>query len=714
MIQKNWRMRQFPTMVWLIMALCWFTSCKEEVDTSARYVFKLDTAVSYMQKHPDAYSEYVNLLYQVPISKVSQTMVGQLLTARGHYTVFAPTNEAIQNYLNLLAERKIIEAPSWDAFPDSVVLDSIRKVIVYNSIIDSGDDSSPYYTSDFPSQDGAELTDPTLNDHKIAIYWDKNDPDALYVNKDCPVNVKNRDIQLMNGVIHRMERVIAPDDITADLYFSRVLNAKKDGYLAYAKAIHACGLMDTLAAYRDNTYDMLYERGLIPTLNCDMVGLNYGGMAYPPRHRKYGYTIFAETDDYWRSQGLDPQSDNFLADLQQWILDNHQYSSDDVFTTGTDYQSESNLLYQWLTYHILPMRLVSNKLVFHHNEIGYNLWTKSSLGNPVTEYYATFGKKRLFKLYESKLSDGVRINRFPLFDDGRHGTGDENGCEPGKEGVRVNRDSTLAELSSVINCCIYPLDEPIAYTDEVRRYMKQERVRFDFMALFPENMTNDIRKKDLTHSNMDHSQFTYIPPRSVYPYLNDLYINDGSHFRYTNFYGVGATHLYADEVLCTGHYEVTIPMHPVPLAGVYELRFGYWADNSRGIAQLYFGDDLDHMKPTGIPVDFNITGEDKESGWSNDTEDDDYNAELDKAMRNNGFMKEAKSIVPMGNLNDNARDCFRSLRRILVREYLEPNKTYYLRVKNVMDIETKCFMFDYFEWCAKEIYDNPSKPEDIW
>lgn len=125
-------------------------------------------------------------------------------------------------------------------------------------------------------------------------------------------------------------------------------------------------------------------------------------------------------------------------------------------------------------------------------------------------------------------------------------------------------------------------------------------------------------------------------------------------------------------------------------------------------------DDLEHMKPTGIPIDFNITGEDPVSGWVLDTEDDDYNAQLDKQMRNKGFMKEGKSIVPLGDLNGNGRDSFRSLRRILVREYLDSNKTYYLRVKNVMDIDTKCFMFDYFEWCAKEIFDNPAVPEDVW
>ena len=37
----------------------------------------------------------MNILYHVPVSIASATTLGQLLAARGHYTVFAPTNEAI-------------------------------------------------------------------------------------------------------------------------------------------------------------------------------------------------------------------------------------------------------------------------------------------------------------------------------------------------------------------------------------------------------------------------------------------------------------------------------------------------------------------------------------------------------------------------------------------------------------------------------------------
>ena len=54
------------------------------------------------------------------------------------------------------------------------------------------------------------------------------------------------------------------------------------------------------------------------------------------------------------------------------------------------------------------------------------------------------------------------------------------------------------------------------------------------------------------------------------------------------------------------------------------------------------------------------------------------------------------------------------VRRIIIRETMDPDETYYIRFKTVMDDPTRYFYMDYMEYCAKEVYDNPSEPEDIW
>ena len=130
-------------------------ACKEDVDTSNRYTFTDETVLSYLEKHSE-YSEYTNLINTVPVSNHSQSTVAQLLSARGHYTVFAPNNNAIQLYLDSLQRKGEIQTASWDGFPDERTLDSIQKVIVYNSIIDGGNRVT-YETGNFPTNNNDEF-----------------------------------------------------------------------------------------------------------------------------------------------------------------------------------------------------------------------------------------------------------------------------------------------------------------------------------------------------------------------------------------------------------------------------------------------------------------------------------------------------------------------------------------------------------------------------
>ena len=148
--------------------------CTEDVDTSARYVFKEETITSYLAKH-EQYSEYYRLLGDVAVSKISDTNVRQLLSARGHYTIFAPTNEAIQNYLDTLVVEGLIPEASWDAFPNEHKRDSIAQIIVFNSIIDSGDDYSEYQVYNLPAQNSTsrtvEIPLPNMNDRKLIVQY---------------------------------------------------------------------------------------------------------------------------------------------------------------------------------------------------------------------------------------------------------------------------------------------------------------------------------------------------------------------------------------------------------------------------------------------------------------------------------------------------------------------------------------------------------------
>jgi len=702
----------------LVLILAIFAACKEDVDTSMRYVFKYDTILSYLQKH-EVYSEYTTLLGQVNVSSQSETSVGQLLSARGHYTVFAPTNEAITEYLKAVYEEdpSLMSAPSWDGFYTEHKRDSIRKVIVLNSIIDSGDYEDCYMTYDFPTTDRAEFIRTNMMDHKLSVHNKiEGYPDSLYINGDCPVSIIQRDIPCLNGVVHQMEKVIAPKDVTAFAYIQQMLNEDREGFLIMSKCIQACGLLDTLRVIRDEVYENRYLQGLVPDLvGLTSLGFAEGNTAYAPEHRKYGFTIFAETDDFWRQQGLDPHepSETLLPKLMQWILDNEQYSKEyDTFTTGEDYTSAENLLYQWTTYHMLPMRIPADKLVFHISEYGY-LGAGKELGVPVYEYYATMGHRRVLKIYESKESEGVYLNRVANLDNGRHGTGHEISCDPDKVGCRVDRESEKAILNDIVNCCIYPIDAPLALTDHVRKNLSRERIRFDGSALFPEFMNNDIRLK---RSDEERYVRVHVPNTvSSYNYCPDLQMNERTNFMYYIIQG-SCPNLHSDEMKAVGHFEITLTMPPVPRAGIYELRYKVLTTTARGILQIYFGHDRENLPVTGIPIDLTRTLSFTPYNYEADTEDDDYNAEVEKRMRNNNVMKGGLAIAYDGITNDTERDNihFDVLRHIIWRGYMEPNKTYYMKLKSVLDSDRKEFYMDYLELCPKEVFDNPETPEDIW
>lgn len=711
----------FFSLTALLLMVC---ACSEQIDTSSRYVFQYHTIASYLESHP-VYSGYVDLLKKVKINPYKETStVYQLLTARGNYTVFAITNDAIDAYLQDLVEEGLITEPSWESFTDSVKLDSIRGVIVRNSVIDGFDREDQRYSID-QTDKNTELALPTLSDHRLTINDSKNSPDSFFVNKICPIDPVNHDIPVINGYIHQLHKVIAPKDESCARYLQNILDNRTDGYLMMARVIQACGLLDMLAMVIDDVYEQKYLRGEIPDMK-DYQAKSGGDKsatpgdpdAHAPEHRKYGYTIFAEPDEYWRSQGVDPAAPDALQQLINWIQKNKMYFSEDENKTDENYSSPEHILYRWVTYHILPMRIPANKLVYHCNEMGYSVARPLTYTLPVYEWYCTVGKgiRRLLKIYESKESEGVYLNRFPVIDNALTGTGFEISCEANKSGILVDRESDKTVVNDIVNACIYPLAGPLAYTDAVRDELAKERIRFDLFAMFPEAITNNLRRADSSEGKYQH---VYVPQDPTYKYFDNCSIlNEETHFIHYNGYRTDWPNYCQDEDKVFGKYDIMFTLPPVPKRGTYELRYKVLATAARGITQVYFGSDPGNLPAAGIPVNMAegiaITYAGEGGSWGDLTDngrDEDDIIEIDHKLRNHGLMKAGRHEYGEGKT---ARDDERQKRHILVRQTLDPKNTYYIRFKSVLDTDKKELYLDYFEWCPKEIYDNPSKPEDVW
>ena len=719
-----------------IIVLILLAGCKEEIDTSARYVFLQKTISQYLEEK-DYYSEYVRLLGEMPVSAYTETTLKQLLSARGHYTVFAPTNDAIQLYLDSLCRKGIISEPSWDGFPDKNSLDSIKKVIVFNSILDSGDQQEAYDITDFPAHEH-EFGLANMNNRKLRVYYGQTDLDSISIEGVATISKENRGILLSNGIIHQVEAVVAPSDGRLSDFMRQWSKKPGSGYYVMSKLILACGLEDTLNAYRDEEWERLYQTRQVKDLPNHT---SVGQVGTIPEHRYFGFTLFAETDHFWEETLGKAVEDITVDDVCAYLQESGLFDHVPGTLYDENYKNEMNFLNQFVTYHILPQRIGREKLVIHYNETGYSYGSSRTLSIPIMDYYQTMGLPRMIKTYESLESNGIYLNRFPILRNGRGQFGPtkqnindyhESGMfmrlkgsstTPNEnEGIRILTNTEAGtDASSIANAVVYPIEQLLVCTENVCNTMSSQRIRFDACCTMPEMMNNDIRQT--------RAYYTYGAPnvRAIptnYPYLEGVEIREGTKFYYLQAYMSGYHNLQGDEFNIIGQYDFTMKLPPVPRAGQYEVRFGVATGSYvRSMAQVYFGTTRDKMTVTGIPMDLRIGGLEMRQpsgitpsnvGWEADTDDEEYNNQVTKAMRTKGFMKAPYAWCNANGTGSPVRTFHYMSRRIITSTYLEPYQNYYIRFQSVLEGETKEFFMDYFEYVPKEVYDNPEEAEDIW
>lgn len=746
------KIKSFILLLPLVAGVALTQSCTEEIDTSSRYTFTGNTVLSYLEDHADVYSEYRSLLDTVKVSDFSKSTVSQLLAARGNYTCFAPTNEAIHNYLVLLVDSGIISDSTWNA-PEFLevnpetgereLLYQIQKNIVYNSIIDAGDNSAAFQTSDFSERapKNEVLSLPNMKERKLQITEGNGTRFAV---EGSNIDDNNCNIYTINGYIHQVHKVIDPSEQTVTDIFQKMIEKQQYGFYTYAVLLEACGLYEELSQKEDEVYYQMLMSGELeehlsephPTYSGAGdpergKGANGGNNSYGwyPKRRMIGFTLFLENDAWWeKALSLEDSTihtmpaEEVVALVAGYIKDNELHLPN--ASHDENYTSTTNALNQFVTYHIVPGKVENNKLVIHFNEYGYSQDLKQPK-SCVYDFYTTMGQPRLLKTYKAPVTaqgkrNTIYLNRFPVINNATDGDYTEVSCEDGiKAGVEILVDQMLRPY----NAFVYPIDGCLFYNEDMADVFGKERTRIDVATFFKEWMTNDIRSNE--NSTWPY-QCVGMPITSKYTYCEGLEIGDDTRFHYlSGRVGGGSWANYqGDELNVVGNYEMIMKLPPVPKDGVYELRLGLSTNNRRGMCQVYWGTNKNALPAMGIPLDMRMTGTQTLTmsgqsfpsivGWEADVKgDDDVNAEIDKKMRNNMYMKGPKYVNYLGG-NQLLRDRQEALRRIVIRSEMKANETYYIQFKNVLDnLDTEFFM-DYIEYCPKEVYDNPLVPEDIW
>lgn len=701
---------RFNTSV-LFVSLLFLINCTDHIDKSDLYTFRGETIASYINKEQNL-SYYYELLKVVKQSSMTESTVASLLSSRGNYTCFAPVNSAVCFYLDSIYDEIHLDSISFFSFLDSVkqnvfVYDSLAKAIVYNSIIDCGAEKA-YETPVFPSNNGTfvlpNMRDRYLTASNATVSGEKI---SYFVNGK---KILKEDCIVENGCVHRMEGVIAPSDATVADLVDNMQNMK-----IFSELLEVTGWRDSLSLYIDEGYETLFSG-----LNTSNIQMGLLRPSVIPEHRKYGFTIFAETDDVFEDLFKINQITGTSNVEKLFIYLKSKYKSHETFQNlnwsldPKDLKSPMNVINSFVSYHILPVRLPSNQLVIHYNEIGFDLESalngQTQLGIPVYEYYETLtGKgtrRRLLKITESKQSKGIRLNRYVKIDER---TGDESvssTTDGAIDGVLVQSD---IDNGGALNGFVYPIKSLLVYSDEVVHKVLNERLRFDVAALIPELINLGYRRPMGAYAVGMYN--IYFPPEF---YLQNMEGHQGSNIFYLGGFRYGWGDYQGDEFNISGNYDVTIKLPPVPYEGTYELRLGYQAYVARGMAQIYFGEKGFGKVPLpeGIPLDLRKEGD--VYGWEQESFDDDYNKEINKRMRNNNHMRAPRSFMDVNRGNIPAYNAPWDLRRIIVKKNMDPDKTYYVRFKSVLDDPRTELHLDYLELVPSFIYNNPIVPEDEW
>ncbi|MBQ6750994.1 MAG: fasciclin domain-containing protein [Bacteroidaceae bacterium] len=685
------------TLLMAAAATVTLNSCTENIDESDLYTFTGEMMIDHFENNPETFSSYLTILGKVHPSKRSTSTMKELLAARGHYTCFAPTNEAIQLYLDSLQSIGQLESNQLDQISDSVA-----EAIVFNSIVQNGDNEA-YATTDFT--EGA-LGTTNMNDRYIDISYSNDSLNNTIIYVNVHSRIIDGDIEVENGFIHTIDRVLSPSNVSvADL----VINAENTRF--FGSLLQMTGWDVKLQAYKDEAWEEKYD---------DIRGTQYTHGSWTgmfPNHRYLGYTIFVETDSVFAAHGI-----NNLEDLKEWLQE-HAYYNDDTSrhtepSYGDDYESEDNAVNQFVSYHLLPELLTFDKLVTFANEYGCSAGTMKNRTATqfyvnVWEYWETMGKQRR-SVKVTGIRGEKRINRASVYN---LTTYRERSSEITIPGIKINANNGSYN-NQALNGYYYPIDDILVWNQDVPNKVLNERMRYDVTSLFPEMLTNNIRQ----NRNTDECAqgYWYLMNNQLEHYIDNVVaMSAETEFIYlpNQGYSGGSNswmNYQIDEFNIQGIFDFTMKLPPVPYTGTYELRYGINANDNRGMAQVYIGTNKDNLPAIGIPLDLRSSSgtNPTATGWVSDANlgDDDAINENDKAMRNLSFMKGPKYIQLANSTN---RDEQNALRKIIYTGQFEAGKTYYIRFKSVLSGTNYEFFYDYLELVPKSVYAG-DEAEDKW
>lgn len=685
-----------------------FSACSEHMDESNLYTFIGQTIEDYLAANPQ-FSDYNYMLKRIGYDAI--------LSGYGSYTCFAPTNDAVERYVDSLYNddksakpHNGMTAPGIEGLTDSLCEDIALMHLLYSAR------TSVEMTSGrtFMTILGRDISTSTDSTGSVVFNGTARLTDV-------------RDVEVENGIVQEIENIIT--------HSTNLLNGELAGHPEYSifdEALVRTGLADSLSETRRmvNGEPWTYDGPTI-TYRTNSQGTR---PLYVPRECAVGFTVFAESNEVLAENGIHSFDDLVKYANEQYKDCSVQgsgwydyYRNNDVkVSTGDDYTSKYNALNMFVRYHILDAWLRPSDLAY--NPGTSNRYAKSQ-DCPAVNYFETMLPNTMIRINYETTMQQFFINRWRTnntLTDQVGGFGSAAMHELRDAGVVVSDKQSI----QASNGALYPISKMLVYNRNVPSGVFDERMRFDVPAMFPELYSNK-------YIHMSTAELANMYPEG----MNDnMWIPSGFLSKMILYNGNESTVQYhptemdgdherwycweADEFGVLGNYDVALRLPPVP-DGNYEIRVGYQpiatGTGHRSMTQMYLGvgtSDPNRMIPLDIPLDMRVLPNDNANGtpdyltgWSNPNKTNDQGQESDGSMRNLGYMRAPKGMLIRGG--STARNYARTIRRIIGKVRLNQGVNW-LRFKSVLDDKTSMLMLDYIEIVPENIYNNSLYTEDMY
>ena len=668
-------------------------SCSDDPGVENYYTQSREYASSYLQNRSQ-FSEYLKILEKAR-GEYNLHLVDMLGTY-GDYTVFAPTNEAVEKYLAERGLSSVDELTVEDC-------DSIIEAAYFSTDVNEG----PYPKSN-------------MLEHILSVNsyqeWDAQKKDsvlAMYINHNSLVI--HADDSVANGVVHTVSTVVgSPNDLIGAVIL------KDSTCLLYGQALRVTGIIDTLQDhYVDETYGWRTDKDRIDSCtwtNPSLLILTASGnerdnVAYPVK-RYFNFSCFLCPDSILEEKYGIKTLDDLRAKAHE--LYDPMYPEDADVTDETD---RRNALNRFISYHIIDRYGDYYSLTCMNNDqLQYNF---NRMKYDICDWYGTLMPHSLMKFsFPSGTQPGLYVNRRGV----RHHADERGGYY---RGAKVEKNYTVVRTG--LNGIYHYIDDIVAYDRNMQEIVMNDCIRLDCTTLSPDFMTkltdgevarghgNGSNKYPGGSNNSDpaNNNGRNVGFKPGYVRNFELSPQTRMHVRCRSlWYGSYE----ADEVLFKGRYDFTMKLPSVP-AGTYDVRMftnaGY---STRGIIQVYIDGE-----PQGIPFDMRKNGGDL-FNWKSDADlgDEEAVAAFDKAIHNLGWMKgpkcyhsQPRTSPPSGT--DELRNSSNfQIRKIFGTFTTDGKSDHYLRIQQKMESEENELPFDFIELCPSSVYNSEYFSEPVW